>query len=280
MKPMWIAGIALLGLTGLAGACLCIVGCSLRQPTPGGGIAKNNLEAPAADAVPSEMAASAPEFTLGARRVGGDLEASIAFTNGRYRSGECQITTPLPEGYPDPTPPGAIDVKRYPLVRRAEIGGTMEPDWGMNFAFFPLFNHIKRREIAMTSPVEMNYEGLRAEGSEKPSSWTMSFVYRTSELGAAGVDPKDERILVEDIPPMTVVSIGLQGPYKLALVNNGLAELRRWLAGQSEWQAEGEPRALFYNGPEAPAQMKWSEIQIPVGRRSLPAGESGIAPQH
>lgn len=200
-------------------------------------------------------------------RVAGDVQATTDFVNGEYRSGACRITTPLPDGYPPPTPPDAIEIKRYPMVRRAEIGGTMTPDWGMNFAFFPLFNHIKRREIAITSPVEMNYEGLGVEGSERPSSWTMSFVYRTPAQGAAGVDPKDERILIEDIPPLTVAAIGVRGPYKLKQVNQGIAQLRSWLSQQSEWEEHGEPRALFYNGPEARSADLWSEVQIPVRRR-------------
>ena len=85
----------------------------------------------------------------------------------------------------------------------------MSPDWGMNFAFFPLFNHIKRRDIAMTSPVEMNYDGLGEPGATKPTGWTMSFLYRTLELGTEGTDANDERIFVEDIPPVIVVAIGI-----------------------------------------------------------------------
>jgi hypothetical protein len=36
----------------------------------------------------------------------------------------------LPQGYPDPTPPGAIELKRHPTVRRAEM--RMEADKGVN----------------------------------------------------------------------------------------------------------------------------------------------------
>lgn len=262
MRIFGISTIVLLGVALLVGTGLLLAGCSLRRPAPQSEASVRDLTAREGDANQKV-----------AMRVAGDLEATTELANGEFRSGSFRITTPLPDGYPPPTPPGAIDIKCYPLVRRAAIGGTMTPDWGMNFAFFPLFNHIKRREIAMTSPVEMNYDGLSDEASEKPSSWTMSFVYRTPELGPPGADPKDERILIEDIPPMTVVSIGVQGPYKLALVNKGLAELRDWLAGQSEWQAAGEPRALFYNGPDVPTHLNWSEIQIPVRRRLL--SESG-----
>jgi hypothetical protein len=137
----------------------------------------------------------------------------------------------------------------------------------MNFAFFPLFNHIKRRDIAMTSPVEMNYDGLGAPGATKPTDWTMSFLYRTPELGSEGVDSQDERILVEDLLPVTVVAIGMRGSYKLHRVNAGLAALRDWLSSQGDWEAAGDPRALFYNGPEVRSGDKWLEVQLPVRRR-------------
>lgn len=143
----------------------------------------------------------------------------------------------------------------------------MTPDWGMDFAFFPLFNHINRRDIAMTSPVEMNYDGLGEPGTTKPTGWTMSFLYRTPELGPEGMDPKDDRILVEDLPPVTVVAIGMRGPYKLDRVKTGLATLRGWLASQPEWEEAGKSRALFYNGPEVRPRDKWLEVQLPVRRR-------------
>jgi hypothetical protein len=254
--------VALLGAVAFLAA-----GCSLHRPAPqahGAAVAAK----PSSTTTSSETSGSSDDARLSAvTRVGGDLQAGVEFVAGEFRSGPCRIPTPLPEGYPAPTPPGAIELKRYPAVRRAGISGNMSPDWGMNFAFFPLFNHIKRRDIAMTSPVEMNYGGLGEPGATKPTDWTMSFLYRTLELGPEGVDSKDERILVEDLPPATVVAIGMRGSYKLHRVNAGLAALRDWLSSQSEWEAAGDPRALFYNGPEVRSGDKWLEVQLPVRRR-------------
>ena len=266
MRLVVTSGIALLGVALLSLIGLWIAGCSLYRPAPQ---STATSASPITTATHSEVLSTMP--AKGEEpvvvRVAGDPSNLAEFVDGEYRSGDCRITTPLPEGYPDPTPPGAIELKRYPLVRRAEVSGSMSPDWGMNFAFFPLFNHIKRREIAMTSPVEMNYEGLGNSGADKPSSWTMSFVYRSPDLGPAGVDPKDERILIEDIPPMSVLAIGMRGPYKADRVRTGVEALRAWLAQQSDWEESGEPRALFYNGPEARSEIKWSEVQIPLQRR-------------
>lgn len=243
----------------VAATAVLIPACSLRSPSA----QANSMTADKAARLSVTGETSQPQV----QRVGGDLDAQVEQLDGQYRVGACRITTPLPEGYPDPTPPGAIDIKRYPLVRRAEISGSMNPDWGMNFGFFPLFNHIKRRDIAMTSPVEMNYEGMSEANAKSPSSWTMSFLYREPNMAPEGVDPKDKRVLVEDIAPMTVLAMGVQGSYKISRVNESLASLREWLSTQTDWVEDGDPRALFYNGPEARASDKWGEVQIPIRRR-------------
>ena len=39
-------------------------------------------------------------------------------------AGKCEIEAPLPEGYPPPTPPECVEIKTYPVVRRAEVSGS------------------------------------------------------------------------------------------------------------------------------------------------------------
>lgn len=187
--------------------------------------------------------------------------ATVAFENGEYLCDPCRIPTPLPVGYPAPTPPGAIEIKSYPLVRRAQVQGAMAPDLGMNLSFWSLFRHISRRQIAMTSPVEMDYHGFDPRDSKRPDSWTMSFLYRTTEDGPRGVDRSVE---IVDLPPMTVVAIGFRGGTSLSGVRESLSTLERWLAEHPEWERAGEPRALFYNGPEVRERDKWAEAHIPV----------------
>lgn len=269
MKLVITSGILLLTGGLLAAAAVMLAGCGLHRPPSQAG----NPTAGTSSAPPEIETGLSTQPTLASQddpdvvRVVGDSKLTVEFVDGEYRSGNCRITTPLPAGYPAPTPPDAIELKRYPLVRRAEIGGTMTPDWGMNFAFFPLFNHIKRREIAMTSPVEMNYEGLDADTAKIPTSWTMSFVYRTPDLGPDGADSDDKRILIEDIPPMRVIAIGMRGDYQLGRVKSGVVALRAWLAQQSQWVEADNPRALFYNGPDVRADDKWFEVQIPLRPR-------------
>lgn len=205
-------------------------------------------------------------------RVLGDAAIKPVLENGEYRLSELGllIEAPLPEGYPAPTPPGMIELKTYPSVRRAEYSAKGSSNFGMNVGFWPLFNHIKSREIAMTSPVEMDYKptGERmplAPMQDAEGSWTMSFLYRKADLGPTGADG---RVKVVDTPEITVLSIGMRGAYGMGTVNSGMDALSKWLSAQSQWQATGDPRGLNYNGPQVPMKNKWSEVQIVVRRQS------------
>ena len=200
------------------------------------------------------------------------------------------VEAPLPAGYPAPTPPGMIELKTYPVVRRAEYTASGSSNFGMNVGFWPLFNHIKDRDIAMTSPVEMDY---RPDGDRAPldpmkdatGSWTMSFLYRTTDLGPTG---DAGRVKVVDHPEMTVIAIGMRGGYGMGTMNAGLEKLQEWFAGQDQWEPAGNPRGLNYNGPQVPMRSKWSEVQVPVRRRvtegarpaapAVPSGPAAAAP--
>lgn len=207
-------------------------------------------------------------------RVGGDLNATVEKRGENYYAGSAAITTPLPVGYPPPTPPGAIDIKSYPAVRRAQVTRDGDTWWGMDGAFWPLFRHIQRHDIEMTSPVEMDYQGLSSTSKEKPEEWTMSFLYRTAELGPTG---KDRSVEVVDMPPITVVALAYQGNYGVPLVKVHLRTLELWLESQNEWERAGEPRSFFYNGPEAREKNRWAEVQIPI-KKIEPAIDPASAP--
>jgi hypothetical protein len=200
------------------------------------------------------------------QRVGGNRETSIEVVDGVYRWDKAMIEAPLPQGYPEPTPPGAIDIKKYPSVRRAELTSKEGSNAAMNAGFFPLFNHIKKRNIAMTSPVEMDYAGLYTDFLKDESAAegqaTMSFLYRSADLGPVGEDGK---IVIRDTEPVTVLSIGVKGGIN---TSKELAALREWLKGQQEWEVAGDPRMFVYNGPFVSASWRWSEMQIPIRSRS------------
>lgn len=226
--------------------------------------------AAAADPGPAARPERPPEPGQAVRLVG-DARVKPKLQGGMYRLDEAGvgIETPLPEGYPAPTPPAMIELKTYPAVRRAECSGKGASDMGLVKSFFPLFNHIKKRQIAMTSPVEMEY---RRDGDGKPlpalpvadCDWTVSFLYRKPDLGQPG---NDGQVKVIDAPAVTVVSIGMKSGGGSAVVQEGLEALQQWFEGQDAWEPAGDPRSLIYNGPGAPFAHAWSEVQVPVRRK-------------
>ncbi|MEZ6071609.1 MAG: heme-binding protein [Pirellulales bacterium] len=194
-----------------------------------------------------------------------------------YSSGIHRVTTPLPVGYPPPTPPGAIEIKSYPRVRRATVSGTGQgPDGMRNSAagFWPLFAHIKRRGIAMTAPVEIEYQGLEVDdgdsaaeaetggdGDRSARTWSMSFLYRTADAGPA---ESYAGIEVADTEPLTVFAVGLAGDATREAIDAALGQLNQAVRASRHWQQQGPPRIMGYNGPDVPEPERWSEVQVPV----------------
>jgi hypothetical protein len=219
------------------------------------------MDAPLAVTEGSRMVA-VPPSPGEAIRVAGTDEKVTRDDKGNYKASKVMIDTPLPEGYPAPTPPGAIEVKTYPSVRRAEVTGeNPNPDRGMNNAFWPLFNHIKKHDIAMTSPVEMDYQGLESSRDAKPESWSMAFLYRTRDLNPTG---QEGNVTVRDAEPVTVAAVGVRGDYGMTTMRRGMEQIEQWLAANPGWEAAGNWRMLAYNGPKLAYWNKWAEVQIPV----------------
>jgi hypothetical protein len=122
---------------------------------------------------------------------------------------------PLPEGFPPPTPEGQIEVKQYPAYRSATVRYSGELSMAANRAFDPLYRHISSNNISMTAPVETRYPVSTLEASEMSTpnergEALVSFLYRSTDIYPSEIA---QNIQVEDIAPMTVVSLGLKGSY-------------------------------------------------------------------
>ena len=174
----------------------------------------------------------------------------------------------LPEGFPPPGPVDEIIVKTYPAHRLARV----RAEGGGDGMFMKLFRHIERNDIKMTAPVEMSWQGERAAADAAPAAVgrepeAMAFLYGKATIGAAGADPKDPQIVVEDVPEVKVVSIGLRGGYDKETFDRGAKRLAAWLAEHPEWQVAGGLRTLAYNSPFVPNIAKYSEVQLPVRLR-------------
>src|SRR5687767_13294743 len=125
----------------------------------------------------------------------------------------------LPQGFPEPTPVGEIQVKTYPKYRlaRVEIEGSSKE----GRAFFTLFQHIVRNRIEMTAPVEMTYDSA---GPKREIA--MAFLYGSPQIGSLGESGK---VQVSDVPEMMAVSLGVRGDYSADQVAKGEQYLQEWL---------------------------------------------------
>ncbi len=163
----------------------------------------------------------------------------------------------LPQGFPQPTPIGVIEVKQYPAYRGVTYLHSGDLTQATRAAFNPLFQHISSNNISMTTPVEARY--LEAETINPQAE--VSFLYSHPEITPQQVQNNVE---VTDTPAMTVVSIGVQGAYNWQSYQINLQRLQIWLKSHPEYTIIGAPRRLFYNSPMTPEDLKYSEVQIPI----------------
>ena len=163
------------------------------------------------------------------------------------------MEAPLPKDFPAYTPVGKIEVKQYPahrLARASWKGGS--PD-GL---FMRLFQHLKSKDIPMSTPVESTYA---TKGESEESS--MAFIYPDATIGQVG---EADGVEVMDVPPQKVVSIGERGRDSEKTVESARAKLEAWLKAHPDVKPDGELRVMSYNSPMVPDEKAYYEVQIPV----------------
>lgn len=189
--------------------------------------------------------------------------------------GAGELDAPLPEGFPPPGPTDKVIVKEYPAYRLARVEGDN--------AFFKLFDHITKHEIAMTAPVEMTLE--QADGDDEQGDDAalrmvdMAFLYRKADLGEAG---KDGPVSVVDAPAQKVLSISVIGQINPQRLKEARAALDRALAERDdEYKAAGPVRVMGYHGPMTRREKRLYEVQLPIARTvaeaEADAGDAGDA---
>lgn len=165
------------------------------------------------------------------------------------------IEAPLPEGFPEPTQVGEIQVKKYPAYRFA----TTQMAGAESSAFWTLFTHIKKKDIAMTAPVEMTYG---VGDKDKLQAKAMAFLYRSPNQGKAGTD---EKVEVIDVAPIMALSLGMRGEVNKTTLAEAKAHLETWLKEHAkEYEASGPLRVMGYNSPFVAANQRFTEVEIPV----------------
>jgi len=156
----------------------------------------------------------------------------------------------LPRGFPAPGPSGKVIKKAYPAYRAARTDTS-----GANIGFWTLFRHIKKNEIAMTTPVEMTM-AESDQGSLEMSQ--MAFLYGKPDMGESGPDGRSVKVV--DAPAMNVLSIAWRGPRSSARI----AEHKNLLLAEARKQGlKGSTfRVLGYNSPSVPRKDRTHELQL------------------
>jgi hypothetical protein len=201
----------------------------------------NDAISKAADGSDKQQAAKLMQYALR------EAKATLAF--------KPFFEAPLPEGFPEPTLVGEIQIKKYPAYRlaRTQMAGAESG------AFWALFTHIKKQDIAMTAPVEMTYGEA---GKNKLQAEKMAFLYRSPKQGKAGTD---EKVDVNDVPATMALSLGMRGDVTEARLAEAKAHLDIWLKEHAkEYEANGQLRVMGYNSPFVPANKRFSEVEVPI----------------
>jgi hypothetical protein len=157
--------------------------------------------------------------------------------------------SPLPKGWPQPGPYNQVAEKKYPAARAA-----FTPSKIPTFGFLTLFNHIKKNQIPMTSPVEMT---MKPDEDEALEMNQMGFLYQSTDVGNAGADGK--KVTVRDVPAVTVLAYTWQGSRNDAAIAKARAAIEAALA-EKKLQSTGY-RLFGYNSPSIPANKQTHELQ-------------------
>lgn len=200
-------------------------------------------QSPAADKL--RQALTKPAEIGDLRQAGNEVLEMLTFVP-RYEAD-------LPEGFPTYTPAGVIELKVYSKNRRA-----------IAKQFFTLFGHITRNQIAMTTPVRMEFDRGK-NGKLKQES--MAFYYGKPTIGSVGVQGNIQ--VVEQAGEM-VVALGHRGSRDKKVIAEGERRLRAWLAEHPEYESNGNLVVMGYNSPMVPPKSQFFEIQLPVKQSSAP----------
>lgn len=211
-------------------------------------------EGSSAHARATELLAAASKVPDGAAalsqlRLGlGDLVDTLTFRPLRQAE--------LPKGFPDFQAVDEIELRQYPayrMVRTSMKGGS-------NRAFWPLFRHIESNGIAMTTPVQMDWQPEEQGARGRPV--LMAFLY-----GDPRIEPKKtaDGVEVVEAPAATVLSVGAIGDDRRERVEAMRARLEAFVAASGgRWQAAGPLRTMGYNSPMVARDRRYFEVQLPV----------------
>lgn len=153
------------------------------------------------------------------------------------------------------TAAGVSEIKVLPastiLVARSDREYFQEN----NGLFRRLFRAIQENKVPMTTPVEA---GIRPG--------TMIFYLDPTSAARKDLELQDG-VTRQEVNKRTVASRGVRGGYTRESYEENVLELRKWLAGQKDWEEAGQPYAVYWNSPFMIWFLKRSEVHLPLRKR-------------
>mgnify|MGYP001459049143 CR=1 FL=1 len=146
---------------------------------------------------------------------------------------------------------GEFEIKTLPPARLIASQTDAPYFEDNNNLFRPLFRYISSRDVAMTIPVEADIN---------PG---VMYFYIGTDVCSEVLDDT-ENVSVHELPLRLVASLGVRGGYNERNFNRASAKLSAWLLKNKSYEAIGEVRGVFWNGPFIPGFFKRFEVHIPV----------------
>jgi len=172
-----------------------------------------------------------------------------------------------------------LEVRLYEPHIVAETVVDKEFEDAGSEAFGRLFKYISgnnqaQQEIAMTAPVGQVAEGQEIESQEidmtapvgqtqVDGKWVVSFMMPGSFTMQTTPKPRDERIIIRQVPERTMAAIEYSGFWSKSGYQKNKSRLEDWI-DKKGFIIQGKPVWARYNAPFMPWFLRRNEVLIPI----------------
>jgi hypothetical protein len=166
---------------------------------------------------------------------------------------------------------GPLELRRYPALVVAQTRVNMGFDSALKEGFGRLAGFIFGRnagheKVAMTSPVVAQHEVLDVNAPptvENDAGYTVSFMMpRELSMNELPI-PEDDRVILRELQPRTVVALKFRGRYDAERVRQATRQLLD-SAREHEIEVRGEPAFAGYDAPSTLPILRRNEVWVEV----------------
>jgi hypothetical protein len=161
---------------------------------------------------------------------------------------------------------GDVELRRYPKIILATVKGK-----GIQDAFGILFgyisgNNLARSKIPMTAPVinaDQYFEKIPMTAPVITEVNSTSFIMPAGYSMDTIPEPRNQRVVMEEVPERTLAVLRFKGRVKRDMVKNRLEELYDVL-GKEGMSVGGEPVLMQYNPPYTLGFLRRNEVAVEI----------------